>query len=63
MYNIYSNINIYACIHYIQFLYVCSIFNSKDNNNHCNNYFTECFLLFYTFVAALYILSFLIIIN
>lgn len=44
-------------IHHIYSLYACYIyiFNS-NNNNHYNNYFTECLLLFHTFVVALHII-------
>lgn len=51
-------------MHYIHFLYVhyICIFNSKDDDNHYN-YLIQYLLLFYTFVAALHILPFLIIIN
>ena len=44
-------------IHHIYSLHACYIyiFNS-NNNNHYNNYFTECLLLFHTFVVALHII-------
>ena len=35
-----TNINIYVHVHYIHFLYAHYIFNSNDDNNHYNNYFT-----------------------